>query len=257
MAHAWSGYPVTAAAHRVGRRIGQLVYWSAFVPLPGESMLDAIPGDDREALSAAAEAGGGDSVLIPVPRWQTRFVQTAPLAVQELTYGLLRPIPWSLLSQSLSPREAAIPNLPVSYLVGAQDLSLPEGEEWWATKYAPRLGVEPIAFDGMPFRLLHDADSACRDVDDGRARGTGAGAVAGEPPPACTRRSSRRAGGEVPGGPGAFYPPDSVRTARSCWHAHRSLAGAERLRHRHRLRLSVASMHRRVSRGRQIHENSR
>jgi hypothetical protein len=75
-----------------------------------------------------------------------------PLAVGqqvvELTYGLLRPIPWSLLSQSLSPREAAIPNLPVSYLVGAQDLSLPEGEEWWATKYAPRLGVEPIAFDG-------------------------------------------------------------------------------------------------------------
>jgi pimeloyl-ACP methyl ester carboxylesterase len=147
VAHDWSGYPVTAAAHRLARRIAKLVYWSAFVPAPGESLLDAIPDDDTEALSGAAEAAGGDSVLIPVPRWENRFVQDAEQAVKELTYGLLRPTPWSYLTEALPASEAAIPDLPLTYLVSAQDLSLPEGEEWWADKYASRLGVKATAFD--------------------------------------------------------------------------------------------------------------
>jgi pimeloyl-ACP methyl ester carboxylesterase len=147
VAHDWSGYPVTAAAHRLQRRISKLVYWSAFVPAPGESLLDAIPADDTEALSGAAEAAGGDSVLIPVPRWENRFVQDAPQAVKELTYGLLRPTPWSYLTEALPAAEAAIADLPRSYLASAQDLSLPEGEEWWADKYAPRLGVDARVFD--------------------------------------------------------------------------------------------------------------
>jgi pimeloyl-ACP methyl ester carboxylesterase len=147
VAHDWSGYPVTAAAHRVTARVVKLVYWSAFVPAPCESLLDTIPGDDREALTAAAEAAGGSTILVPVPRWENRFVQTASQAVKELTYGLLRPMPWSYFADSLHAAEATIPDLPRSYLVSAQDLSLPEGDEWWADKYAPRLGVQVVAFD--------------------------------------------------------------------------------------------------------------
>ncbi|NUR25962.1 MAG: alpha/beta fold hydrolase [Catenulispora sp.] len=147
VAHDWSGYPVTAAAHQVLRRVSSIVYWSAVVPLARESMLDTIPADDRAALSGAAAAAGGHSVLVPVPRWENRFVQTATQEVKDLTYGLLRPEPWAYFTDSLSTREAAIPDVPVSYLVSSQDLSLPAGDEWWADKYAPRLGVEPIVFE--------------------------------------------------------------------------------------------------------------
>lgn len=147
VAHDWSGYPVTAAAHRLARRISKLVYWSAFVPAPGESLLDAIPADDTDALSGAAEAGDGDSVLVPVPRWENRFLQTASQAVKEVTYGLLRPTPWSYFTQSFPAAEAAVPDLPRSYIASADDLSLPEGEEWWADKYAPRLGVQATVFE--------------------------------------------------------------------------------------------------------------
>jgi pimeloyl-ACP methyl ester carboxylesterase len=145
VAHNWSGYPVTAAAHRVGARIARLVYWSAFVPLARESMLDAIPDDDREALTGARTAD--NRVLVPLPRWESRFVQTAPAAVKRMTYRMLRPFPWSYLSQSLTPSQGAITDLPASYIVGAQDLALPEGPESWADKYAPRLGVPPVTFD--------------------------------------------------------------------------------------------------------------
>lgn len=156
VAHDMAGSPVTAAAHLLKRRITSLVYFAGYVPVGGESFLDAIPADDREALTAAAEAAGGDRVLVPYPRWQNRFVQTRPEEVRQVTYGLLRPHPWSYFTESLSAREAAIPDLPRSYLVGSQDLSLPFGEEWWADKYAPRLGAEPIIFDAPHAAHLTD-----------------------------------------------------------------------------------------------------
>jgi pimeloyl-ACP methyl ester carboxylesterase len=147
VAHDWSGYPVTAAAHQLPDRIAKLVYWSAFVPVAGESLLDTIPSDDREALLGAAKAAGGDRVLVPFERWRNKFVQTAPEPVQELTYRLLRPAPINYFSGALSATESKTPDLPISYLVGTQDLSLDPGEESWATKYAVRLGVEPVTFD--------------------------------------------------------------------------------------------------------------
>lgn len=147
VAHDWSGYPVTAAANRLGRRVQSVVYWSAFVPLAGESMIDAIPYSDAAALTGAAKAAGGDKVMVPYPRWQNRFVQTAIEEIRQLTYGHLRPEPWSYLTDSLKRSEAALPDVPVTYLVSAQDLSLPVGPEWWADKYAARLGVEAVSFD--------------------------------------------------------------------------------------------------------------
>jgi pimeloyl-ACP methyl ester carboxylesterase len=144
VAHDWGGYPVTSAAHRTAGRTAGLVYWSAFVPVAGESLLDTIPADDRQALTAAA-AGGG--ILVPFERWRTKFVQTAPEPVRELTYRLLSPMPTGYFAHSLSAAEAKTPDQPDSYLVGTEDRALDPGEHWWATKYAARLGVPARTFD--------------------------------------------------------------------------------------------------------------
>lgn len=148
VAHDWAGYPVTAATHGVLGRISRIVYWSAFAPVADESILDAIPADDRAALTAAGEASGGRSILIPFPRWQNKFVQTSPAEVQELTYRLLWPAPIRYFTGSLSAEEAKVPDVPITYLVGSQDFSIDFGEDSWATKYPPRLGVEPVMFEG-------------------------------------------------------------------------------------------------------------
>jgi hypothetical protein len=142
-----SAYPVTAAAHRVRRRLAGLVYWSAFVPVPGESVLDTIPAADADMLTEAAQAAGGDSVLIPPHRWRQNFLNTAPEHVQDLTYALLRPQPLAYFTESLDTAEAAVPDLPVSYLLGSADQSLPLGDDWYDPKYTARLGVRPLVID--------------------------------------------------------------------------------------------------------------
>ncbi|HEX4358841.1 MAG TPA: alpha/beta fold hydrolase [Pseudonocardia sp.] len=158
-----SAYPVTAAAHRVRRRLARLVYWSGFVPVPGESVLDTIPAADADMLTAAAEAAGGDSVLVPPHRWRANFLNTAPEHVQDLTYSLLRPQPMAYFTESLDAAEAEVPDLPVSYIVGSADQSLPRDDNWYDPKYTARLGVRPLVIDACHAaffttpRLLADA----------------------------------------------------------------------------------------------------
>lgn len=147
VAHDWSGIPVTAAANRIPERISKVIYWSAFIPLPGESMLDAVPADDKAMLTAAAKANGGHSMTVPFERWQKNFVQTVHDEVKDLTYRMLRPQPFNYLSQSLSEADAATPKVPVTYLVSTWDRSVESGDEWWAPKYSSRLGVEPVMVD--------------------------------------------------------------------------------------------------------------
>lgn len=41
--HSWGGYPITGAAPRLAARLRELVYWSAFVPAEGASLMDEVP----------------------------------------------------------------------------------------------------------------------------------------------------------------------------------------------------------------------
>ena len=156
VAHDWSGYPVTAAANKVPDRVAQVTFWSAFVPVAGESLLDAVPTDDREMLLGRAEEAGGHSVLVPLERWRTSFVAPSPAPVQELTYQLLRAHPIAYMADALSADEAALPDAAIAYITATDDLSLAPGDEWWAPKYSARAGVEPTSFEGCHAAHLLD-----------------------------------------------------------------------------------------------------
>ncbi|MEU1519856.1 alpha/beta hydrolase [Streptomyces sp. NPDC005811] len=154
--HDVSGYPVTAVANRLADRIARVVYWSAFVPRAEESIFEGIPAEDTDMLKSGAAAYGGHAVLAPYARWQSSFVHTAPEPVQALTYSLLRPLPIAYMSERMTAADSAVPRLPVSYLVGTQDRSLPRNENWWTPKYTARLGVEPVLFEGTHAAHLLD-----------------------------------------------------------------------------------------------------
>jgi hypothetical protein len=142
-----SALPVTAAAHRVRRRLARIVHWGGFVPVAGESVLDTIPTADADMLTGAAKAAGGDSVLVPVHRWRANFLNTAPEHVQDLAYSLLRPQPMAYFTESLDPAEAEVPDLPTTYVVGSADQSLPHDDDWYDPKYTARLGIRPVVID--------------------------------------------------------------------------------------------------------------
>jgi pimeloyl-ACP methyl ester carboxylesterase len=70
-----SGIVIIGVADRAPDRIAQLVYLDAFVPGDGQSVLDLLPPDRRQAMEALVEQEG-DGWLLPrfaAPPWD-RFV---------------------------------------------------------------------------------------------------------------------------------------------------------------------------------------
>jgi Predicted hydrolases or acyltransferases (alpha/beta hydrolase superfamily) len=51
--HSWGGYPITGAAPRLASRLKKVVYWSAFVPAEGRSLMDEVPPPTRTCSTAS------------------------------------------------------------------------------------------------------------------------------------------------------------------------------------------------------------
>jgi pimeloyl-ACP methyl ester carboxylesterase len=146
--HSWGGYPITAAAHRVPRRIRKVVYWSAFVPEAGRPLLDEVPEHYRSLFVQLAEASGNNTVMLPLEVWQQVFIQDAVEPVQRLVHALLVPQPMSYFSDALDVEPVAARGLPTSYVFSVDDIALPTGELGWVPRFPNRLGVTPIEAPG-------------------------------------------------------------------------------------------------------------
>ncbi|WP_052665935.1 alpha/beta fold hydrolase [Nitriliruptor alkaliphilus] len=141
--HSWGGYPMTAAVPKLLARLREVVYWSAFVPTEGASLLDEVPPHYVELFTALAEASGTDSVTLPLEVWQQAFMQDATDAVQRLVHTLLVPQPMNYFRQPVDPVDFQAIGLPVRYLVSQEDVALPPGEYAWTPRFPDRLGVAP------------------------------------------------------------------------------------------------------------------
>jgi pimeloyl-ACP methyl ester carboxylesterase len=140
--HSWGGYVITAAAHRIAGRLRKLVYWSAFVPAEGRPLYDEVPPHYQELFTAQAQASGNNSVAMPFAVWQAGFMQDASEDVQRMVHDLLVPQPMQYFTTPVEPVDA-----PAAYLLGENDLALPEGEYGWA-RFPERLGVVPVMVPG-------------------------------------------------------------------------------------------------------------
>ncbi len=148
VAHSWGGYPVTGAAPRLGSRLGKVVYWSAFVPADGASLLDEVPPAYVELFTHQAEASGNDSVALPFEVWQAAFMQDATEEAQRLAHNLMVPQPMSYFRGTVPAFDPAAVGVPVSYVLSSDDVALPPGKFAWAPRFPERLGVTPITTPG-------------------------------------------------------------------------------------------------------------
>lgn len=138
--HSWGGYPITGAAPRLAGRLRKLVYWGAFVPAAWRSLFDEVPPPYQDLFTAQAQASGNNSVTLPFEVWQEAFIADAPEPVARLLHELLVPQPMQYFTETVAPLDATALGVPVSYLLGDQDVALPPGEYGWH-RFAERLGV--------------------------------------------------------------------------------------------------------------------
>jgi pimeloyl-ACP methyl ester carboxylesterase len=148
VAHSWGGFPLTGAAFAMPERVSRLVYWSAFVPDGGHSLLDEIPVPHAEMFQQLAEASGDDSISLPFEIWSRNFIQDASDDVKRLVHGLLVPQPMSYFAEGLDLPPVTSLGIPASYLYSRDDLSLPRGKRGWVPRFPDRLGVPVIEVPG-------------------------------------------------------------------------------------------------------------
>lgn len=130
--HSWGGFVVSGAAPRVAERLRRTVFWSAFVPHDGESLMDAVPPPYRELFSAQAAASGGDNtVTLPFEVWQQAFMQDADEQAQRIVFEQLAPQPLGTFTEAPNQKPFFALDKPTAYVMSTDDVALPPGEWGW------------------------------------------------------------------------------------------------------------------------------
>ena len=147
--HSWGGYPITGAAPRLVARLRRLVYWSAFVPAEGATLLDEVPPPYVELFTQLAGASGNNTVTLPFEVWQGGFMQDAGEDVQRMVHSLLVPQPMQYFTETVPALDLDALGVPAGYVITTDDVALPPGEYAWTPRFPARLGnVTPIEAPG-------------------------------------------------------------------------------------------------------------
>lgn len=131
LGHSWGGYVVCGAAPRLADRLRRTVFWSAFVPEDGESLMDAVPPQYRELFSAQAAASDDDTIALPFEVWQQAFMQDASEETQRTVHELLAPQPRMTFAEAPDQKPFFALDVPSAYIRTTDDVALPPGEWGW------------------------------------------------------------------------------------------------------------------------------
>jgi pimeloyl-ACP methyl ester carboxylesterase len=119
--HSYGGMVITGVAHQAPGRLAHLVYFDAFVPEDGQSMLDLGPPERRETMTTRVrEEGDGWRLpsLQPIP-WD-QFVHDVYLVTDEAEVAWLTarlgPHPFKTMTDPVDARNPAAAALPRTYI---------------------------------------------------------------------------------------------------------------------------------------------
>lgn len=131
LGHSWGGYVVCGAAPVIAPQLKRTVFWSAFVPQDGESLMDAVPPAYRELFSGLAAASTDDTIAMPFEVWSSAFIQDATPEVQRLTHAQMAPQPFATFTEAPNQKPFLALDVPSAYIRTADDIALPPGEWGW------------------------------------------------------------------------------------------------------------------------------
>ncbi|GGK69781.1 salicylate esterase [Sphaerisporangium melleum] len=162
VSHSWGGYPMTGAAHRLGGRVAELVYYNAFVPRPGVSLLGENPPENVALLRSLMESSPTGSVPMALEFVQQMLMQDVAEAAQRQLAELLTPQPGGYWEDALDIPEVTELGVPGRYILSEDDRALPRP----GAEFAARLGVEPVMVPGTHESLLTHPDEVAKALLD-------------------------------------------------------------------------------------------
>lgn len=171
LGHSFGGTVIARVAEEVPDRLRRLIFWNAFVPAPGNSLLDEVPPHYRELFDQLAAASDDDTVALPFPIWREAFIQDADAELAAATHAQLSTEPYQPFRDKLDLSRFYALDLPKSYINATEDTALPPGEWGWHPRMSSRLGMYrlvqlPGSHEVMftaPERLAIAIDAAGRD----------------------------------------------------------------------------------------------
>jgi pimeloyl-ACP methyl ester carboxylesterase len=129
--HSYGGMVITGVADRLPGRVRRLVYWNAFVPDDGESVLEMVPPEYAELFRTIAAQRGDACVVLPFPIWREAFMNDADLEMAQGAYRALNPHPLKTLTDKISLKtNPAAMGIAKSYINCTEDISLPHHHPW-------------------------------------------------------------------------------------------------------------------------------
>jgi pimeloyl-ACP methyl ester carboxylesterase len=141
LGHSFGGTVIARVAEEIPHLINRLIFWNAFVPQPGNSLLDELPPHYRTLFKQLAQESDDNSVTLPFDIWRDAFIQDVDLETARSTYQLLSSEPYQPLADKLAlTRFYALPT-PKSFLNATEDTALPPGEWGWHPRMSSRLGM--------------------------------------------------------------------------------------------------------------------
>ena len=141
LGHSFGGTVIARVSEEIPERIRRLVFWNAFVPQPGNSLLDEVPPHYRELFGQLAAASDDNTVSMPYPIWREAFIQDADETQAQQTHAALSSEPFQPFLDKLDLSRFYAGALPKSYINATEDTALPPGEWGWHPRMSSRLGM--------------------------------------------------------------------------------------------------------------------
>lgn len=159
VAHSWGGYPATGAAHLLDDRVTKIVYYNAFVPVRGRSLVDETPADAREVLLQLIRESPFDAIAPSLELVEQLLMQDVAGPLQRLVADLLAPQPGGYFLDGLDV-DAADLGIPAAYIASDSDWAMPRPH----AEFAARLDVIPVAVPGTHNGMLTHPDEVAKAI---------------------------------------------------------------------------------------------
>ena len=141
LGHSFGGTVIARVAEEIPERLRRLIFWNAFVPAPGNSLLDEVPPHYRDLFEQLAASSPDNTVTMPFPIWRDAFIQDADAELAQTTYDALSSEPFQPFVDKLDLVRFYESTLPKSYINATEDAALPPGEWGWHPRMSSRLGL--------------------------------------------------------------------------------------------------------------------